>query len=40
MAASQGHDIESVLSEARKFPPLLEFSKRASIKSLDEYEAI
>jgi acetyl-CoA synthetase len=40
MAASQGHDIESVLSEARKFPPPAEFSKRAWIKSLDEYEAL
>ncbi len=40
MADSQGHDIESVLSEARKFPPSAEFSGRASIKSLDEYEAL
>jgi acetyl-CoA synthetase len=40
MADSHGHDIESVLSEARKFPPSEEFSQRASIKSLDEYEAL
>src|ERR1700722_11066543 len=40
MADSQGHDIESVLSEARKFAPSPEFSRRASIKSLEEYEAL
>jgi acetyl-CoA synthetase len=40
MADSPGHDIESVLSEARKFPPPAEFSKRASIKSLEEYDAL
>ena len=40
MADSHGHDIESVLSEARKFPPSEEFSKHASIKSVDEYEAL
>jgi acetyl-CoA synthetase len=40
MADTHGHDIESVLSEARKFPPSAEFSRRASIKSLEEYEAV
>ena len=40
MADSQGHDIESVLSEQRKFPPSAEFSQRASIKSLDDYDAL
>jgi acetyl-CoA synthetase len=40
MADTQGHDIESVLSEARKFPPPAEFSNRAWIKSLDEYDAL
>jgi len=34
------HDIESVLTEARKFPPADDFSKRAWIKSLDEYQAL
>ena len=37
---SQTDDIESVLSEARKFPPPAEFSKRAWIKSVEEYEAL
>jgi acetyl-CoA synthetase len=36
---SQTDDIESVLSEARKFPPPAEFSKRAWIKSVEEYDA-
>jgi acetyl-CoA synthetase len=40
MAESNGHDIESVLTEARKFPPPVEFSKHASIKSVEEYEAL
>ncbi len=40
MAGTEGHDIESVLSEARKFPPPAAFSQRASIKSLDEYDAL
>jgi len=40
MAASEGHDIESVLSEARRFAPPDEFSKRAWIKNLDEYDAL
>jgi len=40
MADSHGHDIESVLSEARKFAPSAEFSERASIKSLVEHEAL
>jgi acetyl-CoA synthetase len=37
---SQTDDIESVLSEARKFPPPAEFSKRAWIKSVEEYDAL
>ena len=36
----QKHEIESVLSEARVFPPPPEFSKRAHIKSMDEYRRI
>jgi acetyl-CoA synthetase len=40
MAGAEGHDIESVLSEARKFPPPAEFSRGAAIKSLEEYDAI
>ncbi|HLX36818.1 MAG TPA: AMP-binding protein, partial [Candidatus Binataceae bacterium] len=40
MADAQGHDIESVLSEGRKFAPSAEFSSRASIKSVEEYEAL
>jgi len=40
MAASEGHDIESVLSEARKFPPSSEFSGRAWIKNVEEYDAL
>src|SRR5262245_8324248 len=34
------HEIESILSEARVFPPPPEFSKRAHIQSLDEYRRI
>jgi acetyl-CoA synthetase len=37
---ASGHDIESVLTEARKFPPKEEFSKHASIRNLDEYNAL
>ncbi len=40
MAGAEGHDIESVLTEARKFPPAAEFSQRASIKSLEDYDAL
>src|SRR5208283_6186501 len=40
MAGTEGHDIESVLSEQRKFPPPAEFSQHASIKSVDEYDAL
>ena len=32
-------DIDSTLRENRVFPPPLEFSAKAHIKSLDEYEA-
>ncbi|HYA35546.1 MAG TPA: acetate--CoA ligase [Candidatus Binataceae bacterium] len=38
MAAT--HDIESVLTEARKFPPTDDFSQRAWIKSLGDYQAL
>jgi acetyl-CoA synthetase len=40
MASSHTDDIQSVLSEKRKFPPSPEFSSRASIKTLEEYEAL
>ena len=40
MASSHTDDIQSVLSETRKFPPSAEFSSRASIKSLEEYDAL
>jgi len=33
-------DIESILKESRVFPPPAEFSKKAHIKSLDEYRAL
>ncbi len=33
-------DIESILQEDRKFPPSTEFSREATVKSLDEYEAL
>jgi acetyl-CoA synthetase len=38
MASNQTADIESILNEGRKFPPSREFSSRAWIKSLAEYE--
>ena len=34
------HDIESVLREGRKFAPSAEFSQKAWIKGLPEYEAL
>ncbi len=34
------HDIESLLSEKRVFPPAAEFSARAQVKSMAEYEAL
>ncbi|HXW85570.1 MAG TPA: acetate--CoA ligase, partial [Candidatus Binataceae bacterium] len=37
---TSGHDIESVLSERRKFEPGAEFSARAAVKSLAEHEAL
>ncbi len=40
MPSTPSADIESVLSEARKFPPSAEFQSRASIKSVAEYEAL
>jgi acetyl-CoA synthetase len=40
MASNQTADIESILNEGRKFPPSPEFSSRAWIKSLAEYEEL
>jgi acetyl-CoA synthetase len=41
MAESQHHqDIESILREARSFPPPQEFSRAAAVKSIAEYEAL
>ena len=41
MAGQRDHtDIESILSERRKFPPPPSSSSSASIKSLDEYDAL
>ena len=38
--SSTGTDIESILTEARKFPPPKEFSERAWVKSAAEYEQL
>jgi acetyl-CoA synthetase len=38
MAAHESTNIESVLTEARIFPPPAEFSNRAHVKSIAEYE--
>ena len=40
MAPDRAADIESILNEGRKFEPRGEFSARAWIKSLPEYEAL
>src|SRR5580700_9788866 len=46
MAANETHadrsstDIESVLRESRNFPPSAEFTQRAAVKGLSEYEAL
>jgi acetyl-CoA synthetase len=40
MASTAGHDIESVLTEARKFDPPAEFSKKAWVKSAAEYDEL
>jgi acetyl-CoA synthetase len=40
MASGESADIVSVLTESRRFPPPPEFSSRAWIKSLEEYEAL
>jgi len=40
MAENQSPDIESILREHRNFPPPAEFSRRAWIKSIDEYRAL
>jgi acetyl-CoA synthetase len=40
MAEHSGGGIDTVMHEARLFPPPAEFSAKARIKSLDEYQAI
>jgi acetyl-CoA synthetase len=40
MSSPAGSNITSVLKETRKFPPPLEFSQRAHIKSAAEYEKL
>jgi acetyl-CoA synthetase len=40
MASDDSQNITSVLREARKFPPSKEFSGRAQVKSLAEYEEL
>ena len=40
MPSDEATHIDSTLSETRKFPPSAEFSARAWVKSLDEYEAL
>jgi acetyl-CoA synthetase len=40
MAAHSGGQVDSVMQEARLFPPSPEFSAKARIKSLAEYEAL
>jgi acetyl-CoA synthetase len=36
----QAHQIDSVLSESRVFPPPAEFSRRAHLKSMDDYRRL
>ena len=36
----QGPNIDSILNEQRKFEPAAEFSKKAHVKSLEEYEKL
>jgi acetyl-CoA synthetase len=40
MADSHAADIESVLKESRKFEPPADFSRRAAVKGLAEYQAL
>src|SRR5271163_1894608 len=40
MASTDSTHIDSTLTESRKFPPPAEFSKRAWVKSFDEYTAL
>jgi acetyl-CoA synthetase len=40
MASTEAIHIDSTLTESRKFPPPAEFSKRAWVKSFDEYTAL
>ena len=40
MAATTGGQIDTVMQEKRLFPPPAEFSRRARIKSLEEYQSI
>lgn len=38
--SESGGKIENVMQESRLFPPTKDFASKASIKSLEEYEAI
>src|ERR1700729_33956 len=40
VSSLSNQDLDSLLRESRVFPPPEEFSRRAHIKSLEEYEAI
>jgi len=40
MASTEATHIDSTLTESRKFPPPAEFSARAWVKNLDEYQAL
>jgi len=40
MASSEATHIDSTLNESRKFPPSAEFSAKAWVKNLDEYNAL
>src|ERR1700733_3053767 len=39
MASTEATHIDSTLTESRKFPPSVEFSAKAWVKSFDEYQA-
>jgi acetyl-CoA synthetase len=40
MASTEATHIDSTLTESRKFPPSAEFSAKAWVKNLDEYQAL
>jgi acetyl-CoA synthetase len=40
MASTEATHIDSTLTESRKFPPPAEFSSKAWVKNLDEYQAL